>query len=223
MVPSAPRFDPTTYPGPRAPGPSLVVDGAVHPIDLAPSAGSVLETTVAVPTSLRWSLAYGSNASPERLVDKGVDREGAVLLPAVAEGWAAAWEARLAPVTGSVPLTIVPRIGARLEAWLLGVGPEAAVALDRSEGRGHRYVMGRIGPVEVAGLVTADQVGVYGPGVGTRVLLDGDDIATWPARDQSWARRRVEEGGPTMAAPPLPDQVDHGFPTTFVLHTAGAG
>lgn len=223
MASPTPRFDPAGYPGRRPAGPCLVVDGVVHVLEVTRVGPSALGTTTVVPERLHWSLAYGSNASPDRLVDKGVDREGAVLLPATLTGWAAAWEARRAPVTGAVPLTLVPRVGATLEAWLLGVGPEAAVALDRSEGRGHRYVMGAVGPVDVAGLVTVDRVGVYGPGVGTRLLLDGDEVATWPRRDQAWARRREAEGGPTAAAPPLPDQVPHGFPATFTLRVQGAG
>lgn len=193
------RFDPRCYPGPRPAGPTLVHDGRSRPVTLSgdPAAPIVVRAGGRPPVldDLRWSFAYGANACVDRLVDKGLDRLGAVLLPAVARGVRAVWEARRSPTHGAVPLTLVPAPGARCDGWLLGVHPRDTTALDRSEGRGERYVLATVGSVDVAGRWRASRVPTYGPSPATRVLAR-DGVPLWrEAADQTGAGRRLAAGG----------------------------
>ncbi len=220
-----PSFDPAAYPGPRPDGPVLVRWGRIEPID-----PDGLDAFVAY----RFSVAYGSNASPARLVQKGLDRDGALLLPAVLRDHVAGYEQRRTGY-GSVPLTLLPQPGATMVTWVLGVPAAATDLLDRTEGRvagpaptavgveeaGGRfaapgtYRLGHVGPVTVADRwCLADGI-AYLPGSGTRVQLDPDGgWRTWPAIDQAAAARHVESGGPARAAPPPADVVDGPWPTT---------
>lgn len=151
----------------------------------------------------RWSLAYGSNASPERLVDKALDSLGAVLLPASVLGWQRAWEARRSAATGAVPLTLVRAPGVRLDSFVLGVTPEDADRLDASEGRGTNYVLAPIGPAAVAARFELTDVVAYAPTDTTRLLLVRGGVATYPALDQAAARQLNQEPA-TLAAEPVP-------------------
>jgi hypothetical protein len=135
-------FDPAAYPGPRPDGAVLVHRGEVHalpphdptfPDHLAPPD----ELPPGVPdtaSTWRWSVAYGANANPARLIAKGLDLAGAVLLPAEVTGWVPVFEQRLTAY-GSVPLTLVPAAGVRIETFVLGLPPSSTTLLDRSEGR----------------------------------------------------------------------------------------
>src|SRR5690606_38322861 len=138
-----------------------------------------------------WVVAYGSNASPGRLVDKRLDRRGAWLLPAEVRGWVAAFEHRHTGY-GSVPLTLVPEAGARLDTWVLGVHVDDLPTLDRSEGRlagdasgaaggparddarqapPGAYRLGSVGEVVVAGRWRLPDGLAYLPGPRTRVQV----------------------------------------------------
>jgi hypothetical protein len=223
-------FDPASYPGPRPAGSVVVFDGELHPVRIAadrdtsamhaPVAAPVLE-----PEAARWVVAYGANASPGRLVDKGLDARGAVLLPARLHGWVPAFEHRCTGY-GSVPLTLVPEPGAVTDTWVLGVHHGDTALVDASEGRltglssaafdvpdpqapddGRRappgsYRLGHIGPVAVDdGLVLRDAV-AYLPGPRTRVQVEGSgDWRTWPATGQAAARSHVDRAGPWREAP----------------------
>lgn len=141
-----PPFDPAGYPGPRASGPSLVHDGAVHPLHLdgddgrlTVGHGIVAHDPGDVPVladlaAVRWSVAYGSNAAPARIVSKELDRDGALLLPARVLDHVPAYEHRRTGY-GSVPLTLVPEPGAVIDTWVLGLLPSAMEQLDATEGR----------------------------------------------------------------------------------------
>jgi hypothetical protein len=231
-------FDPATYPGPRPDGAVLVHRGEVHalpqhdarfPDHLAPP--DELPPGVSGSTSAwRFSVAYGANASPGRLIAKGLDIAGAVLLPAEVTGWVPAFEQRLTAY-GSVPLTLVPADGARIETFVLGLPAGSTTLLDRSEGRvdgrvmeagadsepsdpadGHvappgTYVLGAIGEVVVAGRFLLRDALAYLPGRATRIQLDADGAPrTWPSNDQAVARAHVTAGGPSrpVSSPPTP-------------------
>jgi hypothetical protein len=239
-------FDPASYPGPRPDGAVLVHRGEVHtlprhdarfPDRLAPP--DELPPGVSGSTSAwRFSVAYGANANPARLIAKGLDVAGAVLLPAEVMGWLPAFEQRLTAY-GSVPLTLVPADGARIETFVLGLPPGSTPVLDRSEGRvdggvravaadtgpsdpadGHvappgTYVLGAIGEVVVAGRFLLRDALAYLPGRTTRVQLDADGAPrTWPSNDQAVARAHVAAGGPSRPVPPPPAPIVGPWPPT---------
>jgi gamma-glutamylcyclotransferase (GGCT)/AIG2-like uncharacterized protein YtfP len=208
------RFDPRTYPGRRPAQATLVWDGQEHPLDLDRPEPTVptAEPPVLLTSDRCWVLAYGSNACPDRLVDKGLDEHGALLLPAVASGWAAAWEARRSS-TGAVPLTLVPAPSNRLETWVLGLHPDDLQRLDASEGRGSRYVVGVVGDVAVAARWQLAGALAYGPAGMTRVLVDDDGtMMTHPPVGQAEAAARLDAGGGSTVAPGLPEALDDAWP-----------
>jgi hypothetical protein len=231
---AAPRpvgsFDPAGYPGPRPDAPVLVHDGHVHDVevvgDAVASLRSSVDAPVLAPEATRWVVAYGSNASPARLVSKRLDRRGAVLLPARLRGWVTAFEHRRTRY-GAVPLTLVPRRGAETETWVLGVHVDDVDALDVSEGRlvadararttttelpavddGLRravvgaYRLGRIGEVEVHGRWRLADAVAYLPGVRTRVqVAPSGRWRTWPEHDHRAAVAHLADAGEAAAAP----------------------
>ncbi len=218
-VPS-PRFDPASYPGPRPAGPVLVRHGEVHALELGgPSTWPYTgRAATAVPSPLFHSVAYGSNACPERLVDKTLDDPGAVLLPARMRGWVPAFQARSTHY-GSVPLTLVPDEGERIrDTWVLGVHGTCLEILDRTEGRLRRpdpadpqrtvatavsggYVLGRIGPVAVAERYLLPDALAYLPAPGNRLLGSDAGPLTWPEHDQASASAALDAGAPTLPTP----------------------
>jgi gamma-glutamylcyclotransferase (GGCT)/AIG2-like uncharacterized protein YtfP len=213
-----PRFRADAYPGPRPDGPALVHRGRVLPLDL--SQGRIeapAGAAAAVPVlreEVRWSVAYGSNACPDRLVDKELDGDGALLLPARMQGWATAWEGRRAPGTGTVPLTLVPAPGTDHRTWVLGIPAGATAVLDASEGRGRSYLLGRVGAVAVADRWLLDDALAYGPGPDTRCLLDGAAWLAHPDRSQPEVRRLVDAAAPCRVPAALPRSVHEGWPRT---------
>lgn len=184
---------------------------------------------------VRWVVAYGSNASPGRLVDKRVDRRGALLLPAVLDGYVTAFEGRVTGY-GSVPVTLVPSTGVRTPTWVLGVHVDDTPTLDRSEGRllddtldvsgpsvrgdlrrapPGAYRLGHVGEVVVARALVLDDALAYLPGVRTAVQADERGAwRTWPDVDQVAAAAHVEAGGPLAAAPAPHHPVRGPWPTT---------
>jgi hypothetical protein len=212
---AAPRVvaDPPRAPLPRIPGGVLGAGGEL--------------------SDVRWVVAYGANASPDRLRDKGLTGPGALLIPAVLHGWVAAFEARVTGY-GAVPLTLVPQADARTVTWILGVHRDHVDELDRTEGRvasgapsridrragsAHHappgtYQLGRVGPVQVAdGWVLPDGL-AYLPGPSTEVLRHDGGWRTWPAHDQTTARRHLAGGGPSAPAPRPPAPVLGPWPVT---------
>lgn len=182
------------YPGRRPDGPVLVWQERTWPLDRELSAPEAAgDAPVLTAADRRWIVAYGGNASPQRLVQKGLDRFGALLLPAVVEGWATATEDRIAK-HGAAPLTIVPRPGARLDTWVVGVHPTDLAALDVDEGRGERYIVGSLGDAAVAARWRLSPALAYGPAPRTRL-------------------RPVD--GTADGAPALPDPVDDWPPTAL--------
>lgn len=189
-------------------------------IPLAPAA---VLAVVAEPR-WRWVVAYGSNASPARLIDKHLDRRGAVLLPAVCSGWVPAFEQRRTGY-GSVPLTLVPQPGVTTPTWLLGVDVADTGRVDRSEGRvpdggtaierddrhhapPHAYVLAHAGPVHVPAASTGgvelrlDDAVAYLPGPATRVQVDAAGRwRTWPQVDQLGAVAHLDADGPWRHPP----------------------
>lgn len=216
------RFDPSTYPGRRPDGPTLVYQGREWPVRVdgptvapvtAPDAAQGAD--VLATDAVRWSVAYGANACPDRLMDKLLDLKGALLLPARLHGWALAWEARRTTSTGAVPLTVVPAPRAVLDAWVLGVHLDDLEELDRTEGRGRNYALGRVGHVAVAGRFLLPEALAYGPAERTRVLVDVHGAEwTWPPRAQADAAAEFDAGGSTRTAPPLPGAVRAAWPPT---------
>lgn len=180
------------------------VDGLERPDRQAASAprGNTPHAAVLAPGRVRWSLAYGANADPRRLVDKGLDQRGALLLPAALRGWRRVWEARRSPVTGAVPLTVQPDPGARLDVWVLGVDRDDTARLDASEGRGQRYMLARVGPVAVAARFLLDAAPAYAPTAATRVLAGTGGPAAWPGTDQRGAARLLAAGRSAPAVRP---------------------
>lgn len=236
-------FEPASYPGPRPAGPTLVHRGRAHPLDLASDGGGVPRPDAAVdadvldPDAVRWVVAYGSNASPGRLLDKRLDERGALLLPAELHGWVAAYEARRTGY-GSVPLTLVPQAGARLSTWLLGVHEDDVPALDRSEGRltsdavdaswgddlrqapPGAYRLGHVGEVVVEDGWRLPDALAYLPGPRTRVQVAPDGgWRTWPRWDQADAATHVASGGPSRLPPPVERPVTGPWPETDLLAT----
>ncbi len=213
----------------------LDLDGpADAPLRPAGAAGDVGRWPVLAPGAARFSLAYGSNADPDRLRDKALTGAGAVLLPARVRGWVPAFEARRTGY-GSVPLTLVPEPGAVTDTWVLGVPERVLPQLDRSEGRDpdgapaspsqerwdHRqappgtYQLGRIGDVEVAGRLHLPAALAYLPGPHTDVQVDADGHwRIWPDVDQADAGRHVDRAGPSVPAPRPRDVVLGPWPTT---------
>ena len=235
-----PPFDPRRYPGPRPTGPTLVLDGAGWGLALTddpqrpwlPPRSAPPCTARDAPADLRWSLAYGANASPARLVAKGLDRRGAVLLPARITGWAPAFEQRLTSY-GAVPVTLVPLPGEVTSTWVLGVTDQDTAVLDASEGRapgdggvdgdpavatvpgprpadGHTpprgsYQLGQVGEVVVAGRFRLPDALAYLPGPDTRIQVDAAGRPRcWPAVAQRSARDHVAAGRASRAVGDLP-------------------
>lgn len=231
-------FSPQTYPGPRPDGPVLVHGGRLHDVTVAagdPSPVTPVAAPVCEPGAARWVVAYGSNASPGRLLDKGLDDRGALLLPATLHGWVAAFEDRRTRY-GSVPLTLVPRTGARIETWVLGVHVDDVPVLDRSEGRmvsdavaatwgddlrhapPGAYRLGHVGEVTVAGRWRLPDALAYLPGPRTRVQIAEDGgWRTWPRWDQAAAAVHVEADGPSRRPPSVDRPVTGPWPDTPLL------
>lgn len=244
-APRAPRFDPTSYPGPRPRGPVLCLDGEVVDLDVyawldggaGPRAARLRGSPAPVlqqPSDVRFSVAYGSNASPARLRDKGLDVGGAVLLPARLTDHVPAFEARRTGY-GAVPLTLVPDPGAVTDTWVLGLPPTATTLLDRTEGRvsDHTperveaegsdsrfappgtYQLGRIGAVTVAGRWCLAGALAYLPGRATRIQCERDGSwRTWPRVEQAGAVAHLDGGGPSRPAPPVAEPVWGPWPST---------
>ena len=228
MATESPRFDPASYPGQRPAGPVLVTDDAEIEVSVA---GAV----PALPRSsdVRWSLAYGANADPDRLRDKGLTAGGALLLPAVLVGWVTAFEQRRAGY-GAVPLTLVPAPGKRVHTWVLGIPAAVVDELDRTEGRAPQgapsavvptagsarhappgtYQLGRVGRAEVAGGWALPDALAYLPGPSTRIQVAGGTWRTWPESDQAAARAHLDAGGSSEPAPPVVAPVLGPWPKT---------
>lgn len=238
----SPRFDPSEYPGRRPGGPVVVIDDQVLPLRLdgppdAPLRADPVATARPIPVLepgvARFGVAYGSNASPTRLMDKDLTARGSILLPAVVHGWVAAFEARRTGY-GAVPLTFVRSPGAVTSTWVLGLTPEDLPLLDRTEGRvaagtpeqvdredgdgrfapPGTYQLGRIGDVHVADRFLVRGAMAYLPGPATHVQRIAGDWRTYPASDQAAAARHVDEGGPAAPAPPPADVVLGDWPRT---------
>lgn len=220
------RFPAASYPGRPPDGPvlvyagrrwPLVVDGDVHrPVRPADGPGAPpVSAPVLSSGPARWSFAYGANADPRRLLDKGLDGHGAMLLPARLRGWRRVWEARRSPVTGAVPLTVQHDPQAVLDGWVLGVHRDDTAVLDASEGRGERYTLGRLGPAAVAARFLLDAAFAYQPGPATRVLVTERGPATFPEVDQAQAARLLAAGRSAPAVRPAPIPPDpEGWPPT---------
>jgi len=206
----------------------LVTDDAEVAVPLAAGAPALPRST-----DVRWSVAYGANAAPDRLRDKGLTAEGALLLPAVLVGWVTAFEQRLTGY-GAVPLTLVPSPDIQLRTWVLGVPGTVLDELDRTEGRAGdgapavvdpsmgsarhappgTYQLGHVGRVAVAGGWVLPDALAYLPGPATHVQVSGGTWRTWPESDQAAARSHLESGGPSEPAPPVPDPVLGPWPRT---------
>ncbi len=233
------RFDPASYPGARPGGPVLVHAGEVQPVRIDGTADAPVRAEADAPVlgrdRVRFTVAYGANASPDRLIDKGLDRRGALLLPARLAGWVPAFELRRTGY-GAVPLTLVPDPARVTDTWLLGVHVDDLEVLDRSEGRvatgapdqrpGEEaddpvaappgtYVLGRVGEVAVAGRFRLADALAYlpGPWAAVQRLPDGD-WRTWPDHDQASASAHVEAGGPSAPAPQPAEPVLGPWPPT---------
>lgn len=238
----APRFDPATYPGRRPDGPVLVIGGEVVALRLdgPPHAPLRVDPTTAPgpvpvldPGVARFSVAYGSNASPSRLMDKQLTDQGAILLPAVVRDWVAAFEGRRTGY-GAVPLTFVPSSGAVTRTWVLGLVPQALPHLDRTEGRVPEhtparvapeagdarfaapgtYQLGRVGDVEVAGRFVVRGAVAYLPGPAARVQVVDGAWRTYPASDQAAAAHHLDDDGPTAPPPSIGEVVLGPWPET---------
>lgn len=212
----SPRFDPASYPGRRPSGPVLVHAGRTWPLVLSGRRMSVAGSGGQAPVldgDLRWSVAYGSNACPDRLVDKGLDAHGAIVLPARLRGWCTAWETRRS-ATGAVPLTLVPAPGAELDTWVLGILAGDTAALDASEGRGRTYQLGHVGPVAVADRYLLEDALAYGPGASSRCLWRGSAHLRHPEVPQATAGELADRGAASVLAEPLPRTVARGWPET---------
>ena len=198
----------------------LVHEGAVVPLRVdgtrsTPWSAAPPDVPVLERGAVRWSLAYGSNADPERLIDKGLDRRGAVLLPASVVGLRRAWEARRTSSTGAVPLTLVAAPGERLDTWVLGVHSDDCDALDRTEGRGGNYLLGRVGPVAVADRFLLPDALAYGPSSTTALITVEARPAAYPDLDQQAAGVLADDDTTaTLAAEPLSGTHEGPWPET---------
>jgi hypothetical protein len=228
-------FAPDGYPGPRPAGPTLVHAGRAHELALQDAEGAGPRPLASVDAEVldldqvRWVVAYGSNASPGRLLDKGLDERGALLLPAVLAGWVPAFEDR-ATRYGAVPLTLVPAPETRTATWVLGVHVDDLPTLDRTEGRyaadvvavddgssapPGAYRLGHVGEVVVDGRWRLPDALAYLPGPRTRVQLAPDGgWRTWPRWDQAAAATHVASAGPAATPPPVPAVVSGPWPPT---------
>ncbi len=215
------EFRAQDYPGRRPSGPTLVYSGERFPVRVdgdgarpcsldGPASGAPVLTT----SLRRWTVAYGANASPERLVAKGLDLDGALILPAFVFGWVRAWESRRTVSTGAIPLTLVRRPGNPLDVHVVGVTLEAAARLDASEVRGDDYVLGRVGPVPVADRFVLSDAVAYGPGPDTRVLAPDAEVLTWPSTDHATASASFDSEAMSFGADPLPRPITDGWPDT---------
>lgn len=241
-------FDPDRYPGPRPDGPVVVHRGDVWPVvvdgtcdtpvrladraitDGAPNPARV--TVLAALQRVRFSVAYGSNASPQRLVDKGLDRDGALLLPARMADVAPAYELRRTGY-GAVPVTLVPDVGRVVDTWVLGIPEERTGRLDASEGRSRHattgaserddrrqapagsYRLALVGEVAVADRFRLPAALAYCPGPATRIqLLPDGRPRTWPEHDQADARDHLDTAAASGPAPPVGEVVDGAWPAT---------
>lgn len=162
-----------------------------------------------------WTVAYGSNACPDRLVDKGLDLHGAVLLPATVPGYVRAWEARRTTSTGAVPLTLQRADAGFLDAWVLGLLPEDMAGLDATEGRGSNYLVGEVGPVAVADRWLLAPALAYGPTPDTRLLATQGRMCTYPEVDQVACGPLLDDPlGVHLHADPLVNPIADGWPET---------
>ncbi|MFP5309869.1 MAG: gamma-glutamylcyclotransferase [Actinomycetes bacterium] len=216
-----PRFDPASHPGRPAPGPVLVLQGRtwqlavdgttdapVRAVDEVAAGAPVLE-----PGAVRWVVAHAATADPDRLVDLLLDGRGAIVLPAWLADHRRVWEARVAPA-GNLPLALDPAPGVTLATHVLGVHVDDLQLLDASEGRGERTVLGRVGPVAVAGRFLLPDALAHAPSADTRLLTRGDGVAVHPAVTHEGARALLAAGAVTVAASP-PPAVHHGpWPAT---------
>lgn len=209
------RFDPAGYPGRPPEAPTLVHAGrtvelavtgtSTAPVTPVPDAAVPGPAAVLAHGAVRWSLAYGANADPARLIDKGLDHRGAIVLPAAVLGHRRVWEARRTTSTGAVPLTLVAAPGIRLDVWLLGVHADDIGRLDASEGRGRDYVLGRVGPVAVADRFCVPDALAYGPAADTAVVAVGARPAGYPELAQEHAGALADDVAATrLRADPLP-------------------
>jgi hypothetical protein len=235
----APAFDPLGYPGARPAGPVLVTDDAVLAVAVTadPAAPVRVRTPRAAvlrdPAAVRWVVAYGANACPDRLRDKGLTGPGALLLPARIDGWVPAFEARTTGY-GAVPLTLVPAPGVTTATWVLGLHRDLVPVLDRTEGRvaggaprsvdpaagtadaapPGAYRLGRVGTARVAARFALPGALAYLPGPGTRVQRTADRWRTWPDHDQAAARRHLAAGRPSAVPVPVAAPVLGSWPAT---------
>lgn len=231
------RFDPARYPGWRPDGPVLVHGGTTHTVAVAAAGPAAVhadvDAPVLAPGAVRWVVAYGSNACPDRLVDKGLDRCGAVLLPARLRGWVAAFEAR-PTAYGAVPLTLVPAPEAEMVTWVLGVHVGDTAAVDASEGRvaegvaedgggpadarhapAGAYRLAHVGPVVVADRLQLADAVAFVPGPHTQVQVDDTGRwRRWPHVDQAAAVAHLEAGGPSRDAPLVGEVVAGPWPAS---------
>jgi gamma-glutamylcyclotransferase (GGCT)/AIG2-like uncharacterized protein YtfP len=202
------------YPGPRPHAPTLVWHGAewdLDPLTFEVPVSAEDAAVLAEPSQRRWVLAYGANASPERVIDKDLDERGAILLPAVLDGWRAVWEAR---ALRRSPLTLVPAAGERLHTWVLGFHHDDRGTLDDSEGRRKGvYRLGEVGEVAVAARWRLPAGLAYGPGDDTHVIVSGGEQLTSPRHTQTQADGILEQRGETTGVPPLAWPVE-GWPPT---------
>ncbi len=194
------RFDPSTYPGRRPVGPMLVYGGREWRLELTGDADDPFtadDVAAGAPVltdgPIHWSVAYGANASPDRLVDKVLDTRGAILLPAKMVDHELVWEARRSISTGAVPLTLGRNPNRVERVWLLGLHVEDTPILDASEGRGSRYVLGHVGPVAVSDRWLVADALAYGPGPETRVLGVGGRPLVRHEADQQAAQLALDD------------------------------
>lgn len=190
-------------------GPALIVDGPTVIRDGHALAVDLDDAMLHDP-AWRWSVGYGWHGCPDELVGQDFADRGVLLLPARVRGFRAAWEARRSPVTGRLPVVLVPHPGFALDAWAMGVHAHDAPAFDGSDGRGASHNLARVGTV-----VVADRW-LINPGL-ARCAAPGTVLLTDPANESSplWldladhvvAAARLDADAPTVAAPRASDVV----------------